>query len=315
MTNLKRLFRKRRNNTWERIKRTSSDLTTLEINTIVKTDMNCLKPTDNDRLALYQLASKYHTKLVNLGSEYYNSITSADFLTKQKESFDAEKEAKGGEISQSVNVESHLFRRVPHYVQGGIVSFVELANVAKKAKRLVLNNLQYFSREESLLNNDISIITRIELKSLEMVSVLADLVGESDKATYNSFWQAYETNGSDHFSYLDKLHDILLDGVKLDERSRASFLNKDNFIIDLDLRDKILVRKALDLGTERVLMQTRIGLDGDITTRIAEKFADKPEQFILDIHNDSIQTSIDYWTKLVDILVSFGKNILKYFKK
>ncbi|MCT4647782.1 MAG: hypothetical protein N4A74_22535, partial [Carboxylicivirga sp.] len=64
MTNLKRLFRKRRNNTWERIKRTSSDLTTLEINTIVKTDMNCLKPTDNDRLALYQLASKYHTKLV-----------------------------------------------------------------------------------------------------------------------------------------------------------------------------------------------------------------------------------------------------------
>ena len=46
----------------------------------------------------------------------------------------------------------------------------------------------------------------------------------------------------------------------------------------------------------------------------SEKFADNPEQFILDIHNDSIQTSVGYWTKLVDILVSFGKNILENIK-
>lgn len=61
-----------------------------------------------------------------------------------------------------------------------------------------------------------------------------------------------------------------------------------NEIEDLDLTAEqvALIHKAWDVGTERIVLQTVIQIDGDVTTRISKRFAKNPDNTILQIHND-----------------------------
>ncbi len=67
-------------------------------------------------------------------------------------------------------------------------------------------------------------------------------------------------------------------------------------IDDLDLTpDQItLARKAWEIGTEQIVLQIVMQLDGDVTTRISEGFAKNPNPTILKIHNDSIVVSTGF---------------------
>ena len=93
------------------------------------------------------------------------------------------------------------------------------------------------------------------------------------------------------------------------EQEKFEFLDGPDFYFDA--RDKLAIKKALDLGLEHVVMQTRIGLDGDVTTRISEKFSNNPKDFILNLHNDGVDISVKYWSKIFDTLAGIGKNIIK----
>jgi len=80
----------------------------------------------------------------------------------------------------------------------------------------------------------------------------------------------------------------------------------------LDLRQLLLFKKANDIGTEKVVLQTIIGIDGDVTTRIAHSFADKPIEFINKTHNEAIGVSVKFWESLVTVVVKLGESIVKY---
>jgi len=67
---------------YEKIKRTAYDLTNLEINTIIKSEMNASKLPDNNRLALHFLATKYALSLKELGFKYAVALTQDDLKTK-----------------------------------------------------------------------------------------------------------------------------------------------------------------------------------------------------------------------------------------
>ena len=77
-----------------------------------------------------------------------------------------------------------------------------------------------------------------------------------------------------------------------------------NQIGDLDLTPQqiTLIRKAWEIGTERIVLQTVIQIDGDVTTRLSERFAKTPNDTLLQIHNDSIETSTRFWSNLVKTL-------------
>ena len=89
--------------------------------------------------------------------------------------------------------------------------------------------------------------------------------------------------------------------------------NKDKTLYEVDLkditnlkiiantRDTVKINRFYDLGDERIVLQTRFGIDGDVVTRIEEDFSNRPKQLVLDIHDEHTNMSVGYWKSLIDI--------------
>jgi hypothetical protein len=71
--------------------------------------------------------------------------------------------------------------------------------------------------------------------------------------------------------------------------------------IDICMRDRVKINRYYDLGDERVVMQTRFGIDGDVVTRIEESFSNKPKKLVIEIHDEQTNLSVSYWKSLIDI--------------
>jgi hypothetical protein len=85
-----------------------------------------------------------------------------------------------------------------------------------------------------------------------------------------------------------------------------------NFEKRISIRDKARFKRFHDLGMEKIVMQTRFGIDGDVVTRIEEGFASKPKEMLIDIHEKHIRLSTDYWNGLITTVVNFISNIGKH---
>ena len=83
--------------------------------------------------------------------------------------------------------------------------------------------------------------------------------------------------------------------------------------IDTDLMVKL--NRYYDLGTEEIILQTRIGIGGDIVTRIHRDFADAPRQLLVDMHEKHTNISMDYWKSLIQIAVDLIDGIIKNRKR
>jgi len=255
-------------NFWEKIKHSTEDVSTLEINTILKSDMVCVKMPDNNLLALYLLSKTYHLKIMDLGVKYRGLLPATI--------------SHCGDMK--IDDGNNLFRGKPDFQLAGVKSFKELRNCALLGANCISRNKSEIDLPMEELRVDEMILTRIEMQSYEICNLLKEY----------PIKERHEGDEKRKFTTKD-----FLDQKKTN--------NKD---LNLDFRDRQVIIKALDLGVERVVMQTRIGMDGDITTRISEKFADNPKQFVLDVHNKTINISVSFWKTLFETLVSFGKLIL-----
>lgn len=305
---------------FDHIRRTADDLTALEINTIIKEDMTCFKPPDNDRMVLYMLGKTYHYKIKELGALYAQAIIDPELSdTVKKECF---LELDGSAL------ELNLFRRNIEFAGGGIFSFRELSLRAGKAIKWIQDHSHSLSIPEEQQKMDIMLLSRIEGKSFEVCRAIEKLLKIKDPKLFKNYQHHYwevekeleksvNPNSFQRIKLAEHQHILYqrLPSVYKDimaEKSSEQFLNpkNDSFEFEFDIRDKLLVRKSIDIGVERVVLQTRISMDGDITTRISEKFALNPNQFILDLHNSSIDISVSFWNKLFDALIGFGKKLI-----
>lgn len=248
-------------NFWPKIKHTAEDVSTLEINTILKSDMVCVKISDNDMLALYELAKTYNSKLIDLGNEYLKAFQDAGETT--------------GDVE--VDEDHNFFRGRPIYQLAGPLSFKELSKAARHAAKKMKDIRYHLDFPKDKLRIDEMILTRIEMQSYEISNILED------------------------YSIEEKTEKDLKTTI-------GNFIKQPN--VKLSFRHRLVMQKALDLGVERVVMQTRVGMDGDITTRVSERFAANPQQFVLDLHNKAVDLSVGFWKTLFDTLVSFGQKIL-----
>ncbi len=95
------------------------------------------------------------------------------------------------------------------------------------------------------------------------------------------------------------------------------------FSIDLDTADEVKMKRMRDLGTETIVMQTRVGLDGDVITRIERDFAESGEgkslfgkdaentkNTIIGLHEKHIDISIKYWNSLVNMVKDFVSGLI-----
>ena len=90
------------------------------------------------------------------------------------------------------------------------------------------------------------------------------------------------------------------------------------FDFEMETADEVKIKRMRDLGTETILMQTRIGLDGDVITRIEKDFtvnggsrkfttsqAEVAKATVIEMHEKHIDISIKYWNSLVNMVKDF----------
>jgi hypothetical protein len=72
----------------------------------------------------------------------------------------------------------------------------------------------------------------------------------------------------------------------------------------LNSDDLSLVRKAWEVGTECVLMQTCVQIDGDVVTRISEELLTEElekRELIINAHKRSVEIGLSHWQALVKV--------------
>lgn len=259
----------------EIISSTVYDLTHLEINTIIKDEMSASKAPSSPRLILHLLSEKFHLKLVDLGKKYFYYIGNAN----EKAEF--------------------LFRGKQEYVGSAFNSFRELSQRALSANILLTEKRDLVKNHITVdeVNADIKMFQRIETISNDVrriLKIVDTIKGEpiGDLETYK-------------FDDPEFVNDFRI--LKSEDAK--------NLELKLDLRQLLLFKKANDIGTEKVILQTIIGIDGDVTTRISQVFADKPIEFINKTHNDAIGISVKFWESLVNVVVKLGETIVKNITK
>ena len=290
---------------WDKLGHTTQGLTTLEINTILKSNMNANKISDNNRNALYQLAGTYAMKLDNLADKY---------------------EELAPATLQVNNPNGSIFRPQPRFLGGGVFSFREIGICAEEASKWLLQNNQNFSIPEDESDEDYSMLKRIESKCYEISNMLQIQIikenKEQDPLIFKQELLEFMKNNNYNNvldAKLDRLKQRYDEWITMDnhkkmyaEESKEEFL-KYSEDIELSFKNRLQLHKAYDIGLEEIMLQTRIELDGDITTRISKKYVDNPIPMILDMHNLSVNISVAYWNKIFDVISSFFTKILSKF--
>lgn len=258
----------------EKVSTTLYDLTHLEINTIIKEEMCASKAPASPRLILHNLAKTYDQKLIFLGEKY-------------KKYFDPHPD--GAE---------NLFRGVRQNEGSGYESFKELSLRAHTSGKLLRDNKDRISAKEDHLDADVMMLQRIEtisndvrriltMKGVDPCKVDGDNIVPEKKATFN-------------FDDPDTINTFRF------MTSREA----EQFELKLDLRQLLVIKKANDIGTEKVVLQTIIGMDGDITTRISQAFADQPIPFINGMHDEAVSISVKFWKTLIRVVVKLGERLI-----
>lgn len=72
----------------------------------------------------------------------------------------------------------------------------------------------------------------------------------------------------------------------------------------LSAEDVITIRKAWEMGTEVVALQTVIQLDGDIVTRVNDAYRARQSQSVRDLHREGVSNALEHWQFLVKTVES-----------
>lgn len=184
----------------------------------------------------------------------------------------------------------------------GMRSFGELRDRAKEGIGKFENELQSATKEEQeSLREDIKMLERIQEQCSNIVDMFYKLMNSVEDK--NKRQKGYKVDVPNH-KLLEESQEEAVSHEESEmwnndiERSRMNKIEDLNVTVD----QVTLIRKAWEIGTERIVLQTVVQIDGDVTTRISERFAKKPNDTILKIHNDSITTSTSFWAQLVKTL-------------
>lgn len=152
---------------------------------------------------------------------------------------------------------------------GSRKSFTAYASIAEKLK------LQMERVEQSEVP-DYYMLQRIEQKSNRIVCILDRLQDENDHT------RTELSNRLNNHRVEDPLSDLKLD--------REQYM---------------ALQKYWEIGTEQIVMQTVVQLDGDVFTRIQEKYASSDYAALHQLHNNAVNTSYQYWKSLIQIVAQF----------
>lgn len=281
----------------ESLLRLLDDLHKLEINTIIKDGLTAQKM-PAPLLALHQIATEYEDYCKKQGLNIEDTAQASirrrfGVITK------AAGDGKGWFLEQN-NSEAHgvglILTRIADSAE-------TLHGVLKRAKR-----------EWDTDQKNEAFVAAFSLLAEKSDDPAYDAFnGRFDAPFYQSFYQRFEPRSIkpeltlfDQFwaerrsedktgPILDILYDIPAGKLKCLDRGEV------NRAWQLSTADRAMIRKIWELGTERVLVQTVIQIEGDVTNRISPAIEAPEREHLLELHQRGIQTSLHMWGNLVQV--------------
>ena len=279
----------------EYLKTLAGDLLTLEVNTIVKDNMSGGKMPSSKRRVLQEVADNYRAKLVAYGVCQYGAAAP------QTEPVLGRPEAREGapylQWAFSGEWSFYEIRRLSRLGLQDMQGQLEKLEEGKDDKR----RARLISRQAMLLRiyrQTGNLIGLFKVCKERFVREIADgkdgfstevVAGAAEGSTYQPFPSQPESAGWNN--------DI----------SKADM----NKVDDLDLSPEhiTLLRKAWELGTQQILMQTVVQIDGDVTSYISGQLMNMPleaKQMLMALHDDSVRTSTTMWKNLFDTVANLA---------
>ncbi len=264
----------------EQILRLASDLTTLEINLIVKDDMTARKM-PSARLALYEIAQGYQDLLHELAPE--RCPTTSDLL---------EDDAARDALAQ------RLIERAPDHALAETLAGERNPEVPHPSfiEAFALIQLEAETLLASAGDDEFRIrLRRIAGNAWQLVSMLGVIATVAARRP-----RLYTTPC--HYQAI-----LAHEGPAGGSTGTALELLPD---------EMVLVRKAWEIGTAGIAMQTVVQLDGDIVTYVARAHATSTA--ILSIHRDATEVALRTWKDLfqtIGILLGQVASVFRQVKE
>ncbi|GAA4828040.1 hypothetical protein [Algivirga pacifica] len=278
------------------LKNLAGELLNLEVNTIVKENTTGAKMPTNRRVALLEIANEYRHTLVAYGLCAYANGNPAP---------------KGSDGRE---------KKLLRWQGAGEYSFKEIKHAATAGKNYYEEIVLTLSeqKDQDALNKRIKILQRIEAQSAAMIGIF-----KSRRLRYNV--------GPDTLE--DGLRDIPMVEMAgsplapIPSQLPSYIWNNDltlkdvNLVEDLELTPDNLtvIRKAWELGTQQVLLQTIVQIDGDVTNYLTNHFINLPPEIrkiALEMHTDSTTAATKHWSELFKTVSQLaGKALGQIFNK
>lgn len=277
------------------IKSIASELLTLEVNTILKENTTGAKMPLNKRLALRDIIERYRKTLIEYGI--------------------CEK-AKG--VVPSIDASGHP-KMLLRFEGAGEYSFYEVkraANEGKKYYETLLPRMQTEEQSEQLKER-IQMLYRIERQSSNFIGMFKlqrkelNIASKQGKKGYDDHFNGdsvgeYEVYPSQMGSH------IWNNDISLHEMNQVEPL-------ELETEQITQIRKAWELGTQQVLLQTVVQIDGDVTSYLTPKFVKLPDELrtmVMNFHQNSTNEATSHWSSFFKVLTDLsGKAFSSIFGK
>lgn len=248
-------------------KKLAADLLRLEINTIVTENLSGTKP-NNFRRLLFELAEEYRLRIGKYEAMFNNMPEPMS-----NEAVPNFKKYTGGkEAYQELAAKAHDLWEV---FQSAMETMTEKSEERERTKsRQLLAGRIY---EQS--NMIVDIFRELRSEAEEHKKELA-AAGQADNNDFpNAIWD----------------NDFVPDQLK---RIKDYELSPDQMAT---------VRKAYEIGTQYILLQTVVQIEGDVTTYVTTKFLGMhiaEQEVIMKIHDTAMNTSIRLWQYLFQTIGS-----------
>lgn len=99
-----------------------------------------------------------------------------------------------------------------------------------------------------------------------------------------------------------------------DDQLNKNLQNEPFSIEELDFDHITTVRKIWEIGTESVVIQTVIQVEGDVITRITpqlmdKQYSDEIRNALFTVHRNSMDVGLSHWKNLIGTLIELVKNL------
>ncbi len=243
----------------------------LEINIIQKSDMTA-SPLKTNRHALIDIANKYRSKLKIILSE-------EDFNKK----YQCYKISKKSKLEKSVLDNLKVDKFLKDKISKGEANRIFLEKQESTPKGLE-------SPEKDWPIGSYASFHRLREIANEMIGKSKD---EDDIVTLTRIR-----------NMCDNIKQIFLDvssSHEMNDYSRTELMigKAGNNILKLSETQLSMIGKIWDIGTEKILMQSVMFVDGDVITRVSPEVMKEENKYILQLHSQAIDMSLNYWRELV----------------